>query len=318
MPPPREDPSPALRITSSKRQLFKPLLQFVSTIFHQIDKERLPTEQEIATIKVQSTNIHDKFTELKDVQDKRFHDLTVNIVKDPYDGGDKMTLWVSDFTENPNFFNHAYDPLASATSEGQDGDEYGYLNKFQSSTTISGGKWPGPFGQRSLQITCWGYHADAIRKYDLKLGSWIHIKNVHIKYGHNGGCLEGYLREDEGARQKVRIHVLDPRGNASGLDPHLREALRRKRDYEKAKKNDIKAVQEAANAGKKRKAALAMGLDGQEVANPKKNRKERRKLQRKQESAAEVQPAAGVVPGPRLNSAGKFLMLIPYQVVLWS
>lgn len=306
------DPTPALRSTplTPKRPLSGAHLKYVSAFFHAIDKERLPTKEEFNATKVQSVAVKEKFTELKDVKDMQFYNLKVNIVKEPYDSGDKVTLWVSDFTENQNFFNHAFDPLASTEVEGQDGDEFGYLNKFSSGTGSSASNWTGPYGQRSLQVTCWGYHGDIIRSYKLGIGAWIYMKNVQIKFGHNGGNLEGFLREDQDARERVRIHPLDPRGNAQGLDPQLKEALRRKRDYEKAKKSDLKAVAEAAHAGQKRRASTAMGLDGQQTTKRKLNRTQRRAAERekalKQQQAADaqLQDVSEHISGIQLNPAG--------------
>ncbi|KAK0392408.1 hypothetical protein NLU13_1903 [Sarocladium strictum] len=307
------DPTPALRSTllTPRRPLSGAHLKYVPAFFHTVDKERLPTEEEFNAIKVQSTAVKEKFTELKDVRDMLFCDIKVNIVKEPYDSGDKITLWVSDFTENQNFFNHSFDPLASTESIGQDGDVFGYLDKYTPGTVCSASSWTGPYGQRSLQVTCWGYHADAIRSQKLGVGAWVHIKNVQIKFGHNGGNLEGFLREDHNARERVRIHPLDPRGNAQGLDPHLKEALRRKRNYEKAKKNDLKAVAEAALAGQKRRASVAMGLDGQDTAKRKPNRKQKRAelaKARKQQEAAEVQSLGGddCTHAANLNPAVKY------------
>lgn len=309
MPPASADPTPALRNISlqPKHQLTGGQLAYISFLFHAVDKGRLPTDEEFQTIKIQSEHVKDKFSELKDVQDSRFYDLKVNVVKEPFDSGDKMTLWVSDFTENPKFYQHAYDPLANMSTENQDGDEFGYLNKFGSGSGTSGASWPGPYGQRSLQITCWGYHADAIRDHKLGIGSWAHLKNVQIKVGHNGGNLEGYMREDHNAREKIRIQPLDSRADGQSMDPHLKAALRRKRDYEKAKKNDLKGIAEAAHAGQKRKALH--GADAQPGSKPL-NRKQKRAAQnqkKKEEREAVVQMAdeSTKLPDEHLNPAGK-------------
>jgi hypothetical protein len=300
------DPTPALRETKlpQKRALTAPYLKYVTAFFHTVDKERLPTPQEFNTVKVQSVSIKDKFTELKDVQDAHFYDLKVNVVREPYDTGDKMTLWVSDFTENELFHQFSYDPLANTTSEGQDGDEYGYMSKFAPGSGNSTNSWTGPYGRKSLQVTCWGHHADVIRSLKLGLGAWVQMKNVQVKFGHNGGNLEGFLREDSSARERRRIHPLDLGGQALGLDPQLKEALRRKRDYEKSKKSDLKDIAEAARAGQKRKSFAASQVVTQAKAKPE-NRKKRR-AREKMEAAAQ-QEDQQAFPETKLNPQGQEL-----------
>ena len=48
----------------------------------------------------QSVNVKNKFSLLKSLEPNRFSDIIVQVVKEPYDEGDRMTLWVTDYTEN--------------------------------------------------------------------------------------------------------------------------------------------------------------------------------------------------------------------------
>lgn len=229
---------------------------YVSHMYQKIDKDRLPTENEFELMKIRSANVKDKFCELKDVREGRFCDIVARVVKEPYDQGDKMTVWVSDYTENSTFYQFSFG--GKELSEGRDGDPYGYLTKFAPPSTASGSEWRGPYGRRSMQLTIYDPHISYIRERSVTYGDWVLIKNLHIKLGHNAANLEGALREDRSAhRLKINISLLDPRDHPETINPQLKAALRRKRDYERVRKAQLKDITEAAKAGQKRKAAIA-------------------------------------------------------------
>lgn len=221
-------------------------------------------------MKINSTNIKRKFSELKDVRDGMFADTVVQIVREPYDLGDKMTLWVSDYTEHSSFYPHKL--TGGGSSEDQAGDAYGYQNKLLGSQQTS--EWTGPFGQLSLQVTCFEPHASIIRDQRLKAGTWISMRNLQIKFGHNSNNLEGYLREDRGAQGiKINISYLDHLDKDT-ISHELKNALRRKQKHESERKEQLKSLTEAAIAGKKRKAEL--GLDAETSGKGRKNAKKKR------------------------------------------
>ncbi|KAM5342616.1 hypothetical protein ACJ41O_013582 [Fusarium nematophilum] len=244
----------------------------VSRIYHTIDKNRVPDEDEFEKMVLLSSNVKNKFSLLQDVREKQFYDIVVQVVKTPYDSGDKVTLWVTDFTENSDFYNFTYD--VEKLSDGRDGDPYGYLSKF--AKPASSTDWPGPFGKRCIQITCWEPHATAIRETGISPGTWVSVRNLQIKLGHNGSNLEGFLREDRGANgPKLGIYPLNPADDPENINPHMKEALRRKRDYERLKKGQLKDITEASKAGQKRKTELSS-----ESEPKKKNSRGRRKSRR--------------------------------------
>ena len=250
---PPEEASIALR-PSARKQTSGPdqaELNFVATLYHTIDKGRLPAEADFETMREKSHNIKDKFRELKDVRDGSFADIIVQIVRDPFDLGDKFTLWVSDYTENQLFFHFSY--AGGNAEEGQVGDPYGYLAKFSNGQKKA--EWTGSFGKRSLQMTCFEPHASVIRDQGLSQGSWVSLRNIQFKIGHNGCNLEGYLREDREAYGiKVNITPLHPTEDPGSVSPQLKNAIRRRLYYEKAKKSQLKDMTKAAKAGPKRKA----------------------------------------------------------------
>ncbi|RTE76164.1 hypothetical protein BHE90_009392 [Fusarium euwallaceae] len=246
---------------------------YVSQVYHSIDKDRLPTEVEFESMVLTSTNVKDKFTLLEKVKDGMFCDIVVQVVKPPYDMGDKVTLWVADYTQNDSFYQFSYTP--GDLPGGRDGDPYGYTEKFMDTSSTPSSNWTGPFGKRCVQVTCWEPHATVIRETKIEVGQWVSIRNVQIKMGRNDANLEGFLREDRGANgPKLNIHPLtldDP----ENINPHMKDALRRKREYERLKKSQIKDMAEAGKAGKKRKSVLST-----ESEPKKKNSKTRRRAER--------------------------------------
>lgn len=280
----------------ASRQPSKADNEFVSALYYSIDKGRVPDASEFESMTVTSVNVKDKFCELKDLRDGRFADTIVQIVRAPYDLGDKMTLWVSDYSENQSFYHFSF---SGGNATGPPDDPYGYLADFPNGKQKP--EWTGPFGRRSIQVTCYEPHASVIRNRQLSDGSWISLRNLQIKFGHNGSNLEGYLREDRGAQgAKINIVPLDITQGPETINPQLRNAIRRKRDYEKAKKGQLENIAEAARAGQKRKAA-----QGSDAEPAKLNAKARRKANREQMDKESKQEETAPIAIPDLNQQVK-------------
>ncbi|KAG6033936.1 hypothetical protein E4U41_006770 [Claviceps citrina] len=278
IPKPLADASTALRPSARRltsRSLNRTECEFVSILHASINKERLPTASDFEALKINSTNVKKKFSELKDVQDGRFVDTVAQIVREPYDLGDKITLWVSDYTENPLFYQHRL-----LGGKGQQTDPYGYTTR--SDTSASKSEWSGPLGKLSMQITCYEPHASVIRDENLTQGAWVSLRNLQIKYGRSMANLEGFLREERGdQRQKINISQ-EAADNPHYTRPEVKNALRRKLCYEKTRKLQIKELTEAATAGAKRRAELSLSSEPA----PKMNAKARRTMQRAQKAQA--------------------------------
>lgn len=254
-----------------------------------MDKSIIPTAAEWTVQVCQSKNVREKFRVLEKVEDGNFYDLVVQIIKS-YDGGDKVNIWVSDYTENSAFFNHSF--LNGQLSEEQTGDPFGYGAKFNKAAKADKQDWGGPYGKRSMQITCWGDHAAAIRDR-IASGNWVLMRNVQVKYGRNGANLEGFLRTDRNPRggiEKVRVSLLDPSEDPETIDPRLKEAIKRKRDYERSRKKELKEVQEAVSAGQKRKALLTSEAN---IENSKARRNKKRAQKKPVEKVGQAEEKVG-------------------------
>ncbi|KAL1861494.1 hypothetical protein VTK73DRAFT_7068 [Phialemonium thermophilum] len=241
---------------------------YISIFYHSISKDDLPDDEQFKTIKIQSLNVKDKFALLQDVRDGKFHDLVVQVVRDPFDLGDKITLYVSDYTENSSFFNYTWEGVRDLDL----GESHGYGSQ---GPTSSGKQWIGPYGKKAMQVTCYEPHASYIRS-EVKVGSWIELQNVQMKFGRNGAYLEGYLREDQNARShRIRVRAFDI-SDEDNKDPRLKKALRRCRDYLEQKKADLERLK-TDEFGSKRKR--------EEPEKKVKNTRQRRKEKREQAQA---------------------------------
>ncbi|KAI1776227.1 hypothetical protein F4818DRAFT_413442 [Hypoxylon cercidicola] len=225
--------------------------EYVAWLYHSIDKDAVPDATTFESRVDQSRNFRQKFQLLSNVQDGQFCDIIGRVIKDPFNQMDKATVWVSDYTENDAFHKFSWDPAGA--SKGQDGDPYGYttLKNTESSN------WPGPYGKRTIQVTCFGLHAEYASK-EVKAGDWVRLRNLQVKYGHNSNNLEGFLREDRSSYGSgVQIDILLAQGRETtedreNIDDRLKAAIKRRKDYEKTEKKQKKSL--TANQGGKRKA----------------------------------------------------------------
>lgn len=229
--------------------------EYVIWLFNKIDDGIIPDQQEFSTRAAQSLNVKNKECLLKDVKEHEFADLVVEVVKEPWDFGDKMEVWVSDYTEHDLFFNMTFkEPTLSAAD--------------------AHSPWRGPYGKKSIQLTCWEPHADFIR-HEVHAGDWVRVRNVQIKKGHSGDNLEGFLREDHMYPHRVCVDRLDTEVRES-MDQWLLDAIRRKRDYEKDRKH-------SSETSKKRRAEE---LPRKENARSKRQRKRENKFKAVEEQKA--------------------------------
>ena len=279
--------------------------EYVPWLYHETSKLRIPEQDEFRARVEGSLNIREKFCTLQNVREAKFCDLIVQVIKDPWDEQDMMTMWITDYTENDKFYPYSWD---GGNRSG--GGEYG-RNLYTAVNGLSR-EWPGPFGRRSMQISCWDPHAQYIRE-NVKAGDWVRLLNVHIKFGRNGSNLEGFLHADRnpsGGRLQVEVFRT---AEADNLDDRLKDAIRRKRTYEKSKKKQqqsYEANQKAAGAGVKRKA-------GNEEPVPM-NAKARRAIQREglekkhEENLKRKEEMIGLNKHSRLNSFLYWTLVLPW------
>lgn len=260
--------------------------EYVLWLWGKIDKSAVPDQEKFAVRTEQSLNVKNKFSLLQDVKERKFADLVVQVVREPYDLGDKICLWVSDYSaEHAAFFNRTEDGAHLADGMlHRDGDPYGYTDRFRRKSAQpaqADGAWQGPYGKRSIQLTCWEPHANFIRE-NVHVNDWVNLRNVQISYGHNSLNLEGFVREDRDFPSRVCVDVLDTGVDREIADPRLHDALRRKRDYEKKEKDVQKR-------GKKRKADNPPKQD-----NAKGKRAKQREAQRKAQEEQEAKQEAAL------------------------
>ncbi|KAK2627220.1 hypothetical protein QTJ16_003186 [Diplocarpon rosae] len=243
----------------------------------------LPSTQEFQDQTIQATNIRDKFSLLKSLKPNgKFHDILGEVVK-IYDLKSSLTVYVSDYTSNPKFFNYISKVEDEKAYGSRDGDEHGYTkarSKIESS-------WPGPFGQQTIQLTLYDEHADFMRD-NASVGQWVHLKNVQMKLGKEGGKLEGFMRGDRG---KINVRLIQPSDNP---DERWKDALRRKKDYlKKVESEKGQGLTDDFRMGNKRKS--------EDVEPSKLNSKQRRKERREAARRAAIELEARAAKKLDLN-----------------
>lgn len=281
---------------------------------HSIDKSCIPSEVESQHIKAKSITANEKFKELKDVQMDKYADVIVQLVRQPYDTADRITLWISDFTENDGFFNFEWKGPVIRADKPVDPYEHESAMPYGPG---SGGEWKGPFGKRSMQVTCYDQHAAYIREQHLSMGSWVMLRNLQIKYGHNLANLEGFLRgERNDPDGKINIMQMDATDTESP-DPRLKEALRRKRGYEELKKIQSQEIFNASWAGKKRKSDLAeMGITSSDKPKRNKNKKKTKKKSTGHEESVISSAAVSTVSSANDNNSNGNSLRLSFPCLL--
>lgn len=208
--------------------------KYVAYLRANISEDSVPQEQEFVLMNMQSNNVKEKARELKDLVPESFVDLTVQVMRPPFETNLATILWVTDYTSNPAFYSFPDPKLQSETAN------------------------VCPKGQITMQISCFDEHITHIQDAGITKGTWVSIRNVRIRYGHEGNNLEGFLRGDQGDARNVgrpiKISVLEAT-DKDELDPRHKAALERCRDYLRAERAKHQAVEDAAAVGRKRKAS---------------------------------------------------------------
>ena len=127
----------------------------------------LPSSQEFQERTKQSVRVKDKFCLLTDVKPDGFYDILGEVIKIFHSSHETVTVYLSDYTENAKFYD--YKREGEASSDGRDGDEYGYAK-----SPPKGSKdWPGPYGKRTIQLTLYDEHANFVEE-QVKAGNWVY------------------------------------------------------------------------------------------------------------------------------------------------
>lgn len=207
----------------------------------------LPSNIEFHAKSMQAMNVKNKFTLLKDVTPGGFYDILGEVIRVYGETPDSATVYLSDYTANSQFYKHEWGE--AQTSNGRVGDPYNYLKSRPKATKDM---WPGPYGKMTIQLTLWDGHASFVKE-QVRVKTWILLRNVQIKYGKSGGYLEGFLRGDRYAIEgKVQVEIMERSEGPDENDSRWKEAVSRKYEVEKRFKQQKQDILDEA-AGTKRK-----------------------------------------------------------------
>ena len=264
--------------------------RYVISANSHINEIALPTHEEFNQKSMQAMTAKDKFSLLKDVKPNSYYNILGEVIRVFDISSEAIAVYLSDYTENPEFFPYAWGETRKATNV-RDGDEYGYTKS--KSKTKAANEWPGPFGKMTIQLTLYDAHADFVRE-QVKVGQWILLSNIHIKYANMGQILEGKLHGLGGLRDQVLVEVLDIADESGKNYNLLKDAVRRKRDWKTKFGEQKKAIlEEGAGLGNKRKG-------GNEE--PLRNNSRKRRMEKRAAAGLKPEGLDTEVPnGPNLN-----------------
>ncbi|KAI1914721.1 hypothetical protein LOZ65_005577 [Ophidiomyces ophidiicola] len=213
-----------------------------------------------------------RFSLLKDANFNTFVDIVGQVVK-TFSEYERYTLYVTDYTQNKNFFDYAQD------SDGRDGDDFSYLSH-------SKRQWPGPYGRMTIQITLWEPHADFARK-NIKEDDFVLLCNVHVKPGQGNAFMEGALHTDRQYPDKICVHPVD----FNAPDDNLTALVKRKQQYWKGLKTRVVKDTEKHRLPDNENSSN----------NAKRNKRQNKKKALKGDNQASVKPSS-VIKRDELNS----------------
>ncbi|RDW94944.1 hypothetical protein BP5796_00707 [Coleophoma crateriformis] len=232
-----------------------------------MEEGALPPKEDFQDECKKSMNVKEKFSLLKDVKSGQFYDVIGEVVK-IFQANDYLTIYLSDYTANPAFYNYTWP--GHNHEEGCDGDEYNYLKHKPDAAK----EWPGPFGKTVIQITTFDCHAQFMAN-EVRTHDFVLLKNIQIKYGKSGTCLEGFLRGDREREGQVQVEILKSPDDVQSVDSRYKEAIRRKREwwakYERQKRSILTEKVEVEDTRKRNENESI-----QTKSSSKKRRQERR------------------------------------------
>lgn len=253
--------------TANKSPLSEAESAYAAWLFYHVDKSLCGELDEFKERSANAMKVKNKFSVLKDVKAGEFYDLVGEVIR-LYEEDGRVTMYLSDYTAHPLFYNNVWGGSGDAEFSARDGDPWGYTKGKKKAAT----DWPGLYGKFSIQLTVYDAHARYIMEH-VKNGDWLLLQNVQMKMGSMGGCLEGFLRGDRDTFEgKVQVQIIRKEEDVERNDVRWKEGLRRKRDWwDRFKKQKQKFLDESAQPGEKRKLD-----DADSKSNSKKRRKEKR------------------------------------------
>ncbi|KAJ9633738.1 hypothetical protein H2204_006735 [Knufia peltigerae] len=239
-----------------------------------------PAEHDSAQV----LNLPGKFRLIKDVFPHKFADILGEVRKIHFNENFEEThLQVTDYSTHKALYNRQH----RVETLGLDGDEYGYIND------SSEKQWPGPWGQMTLDIILWAPHSGVARR-EVKPGSLVFLRNVHIKMDKNQAKLEGVCHTEKYNSELINIKVIQP----TKEDERMKALISRKHQYAQQAKAEGKPFYwSPLEILKKRKVEEPKEAEGAQ-----KTKKTKHRNRKKNKTKAE--PVNGESPITQIQSKG--------------
>ena len=156
-----------------------------------------------------------KFALISDIEDSRFCDLTVEVLRMYSCTDGSVELYVTDYTSNGLlFYYRTPEEDAKWRRTGKDWDSGDFSSK---------SRWSGPYGKMTMQIKLWPPHS-TWTQCNVREENYVFLRNVRIKTNIDGR-LEGILHEDKRYPSRIDIRKLQLNNSA------VLKVLQCKQDY---------------------------------------------------------------------------------------
>ncbi|KAI5287870.1 hypothetical protein KEM54_005665 [Ascosphaera aggregata] len=171
-----------------------------------------------------------------------FVDLVCHVIKTfDDDWQDRFTLYVTDYTQNPLFYEYT---AKDSSNSNRNRPPYDPFVTAAAAAPIR--KWEGPLGKFTLQVTLWDANAYHARRY-AREGSIVRLSNVNLKM--TNGYLEGKLHGDRTNPAKIDVQIVKSPDIESEADEKLAKLLARKMEYWRR----IKSTEEDRTVSKRKR-----------------------------------------------------------------
>jgi protection-of-telomeres protein 1 len=240
----------------------------------------LPKVQNYSAMRASQPARKDKRSLIQDLTIHNYHDIVGEVVKMFNPSSMSTDLYITDYTTNQDLFLYE-DP------DDPEVEDFGYSKAR---------KWPGPFGQMTLQIRLWHPHSTWATEH-VREGDLVLLTDVHAKFS-GVNKLEGALHQDQKYPDKVKI-------SKAVLSKDVRELRSRKAKHqaEYGKPRDGQGQAVADGAPKKPSAKIA--------AKKRETKKDMQRLQKELEQQELEKKAedkaiarAGINPHGKSSSVG--------------
>ncbi|KAL1889027.1 hypothetical protein Cpir12675_005945 [Ceratocystis pirilliformis] len=215
--------TPVFYLNKSSKRGVKPTqatLDILISVFNETTKPDSAEDGETVVISKISSASNKKFSLIKDIAPENWYNILVQLVHEPIQVGNKMHLWVTDYSSNSML----------AYSNGTFGDELNYLGDMNDDNAAPPCRTTQLPAEMLLKVTLYGAHMDEFLSLEPKVSQWFHLQNVKIGF-HGAYTPQGAIHETANFTHDVRVKKVVVETEFSDKESHLYAAARRRNNF---------------------------------------------------------------------------------------